>query len=127
MNAERSNHNRTIDLRSRTRAFAIRVIRLAEALPVNRASDIVARQVIKSGTSIGANYREASRASSKRHFTTILEIVQREADETIYWLEIVVEAELLPRSRVEPLMKEANEILAMVTASILTAKRQTDG
>jgi four helix bundle protein len=76
------------DLRKRTKQFAVRVVRLSASLPANRVGDVLGRQILKSGTSVGANYREALRASSKRHFISTLEISAREADETLYWLKI---------------------------------------
>lgn len=107
----------------RTREYAVRIIRLVSSLPHGKIGDILGRQVLKSGTSIGANYREAIRASSRRHFITTLEIVQREAEETQYWLELLVDAEVVPPTRLKPLLEETAELQAIVTASIRTAKR----
>lgn len=85
---------------------------------------VLGRQLVKSGTSIGANYREAARASTKRHFVTTLEIAQREASETDYWLTLLAESDLLPSKRLEPLRHECHELIAILTASIRTAKKR---
>ena len=108
----------------RTKSFAIRIIKLVAALPKNVQGDVVGRQLLKAGTSIGANYREAIHASSKRHFVTTLEIAQREAHETVYWLELVEESGMLPAARLGDLAQEAREILAILTASARTAKKK---
>lgn len=113
------------EMLDRTKAFAVRIIRLTAALPRGRIGDVLGRQVLRSGTSIGANYREATHASSKRHFTTGLEIAQREAQETLYWLELLSESNIVKGSRLKSLMKECDELLAILTASIRTAKRRT--
>lgn len=110
------------DLRLRTRKFAKRVINVVVALPNEKVGDVLGRQLLKSGTSIGANYREAQRASSKRHFTTILEIALREADETLYWLELIEDSELIPPGKLMPLSRECGELIAILIASIRTAK-----
>lgn len=110
----------------RTKGFAIRIIKLVAALPNNRQGDVIGRQLLKSGTSIGANYREAIHASSKRHFATILEIAQREAHETVYWLELIEESEMLPSTRLGELIQEARELLAILTASARTAKSKSN-
>src|SRR5438477_12352763 len=89
----------TADLRQRTKSFAIRIIKLTAALPNNRFGDVIGRQLLKSGTSIGANWREATRASSKRHFITNTEICTREADETLYWLELLAESGIVKPQR----------------------------
>jgi four helix bundle protein len=107
-------------LQLRTRQFALRVIRLVAALPKSRIGDVLARQVLRSGTSIGANYREALRASSRKHFITTLEIVVREADETLYWLELIQESHSIKPSRLELLMKECGELIAIFVATIRT-------
>lgn len=83
------------------------------------------RQVLKSGTSIGANYREAARASSKRHFITTLEIAQREADETLYWLELLIDTETVSRQQLSELIKGCDELVAILTAAIKTAKSRS--
>jgi len=108
----------------RTKAFAIRIIKLVATMPNNRTGDVIGKQLLKSGTSIGANYREAIHASSKRHFATTLEIAQREAHETVYWLELVEESGMMPVSRMRGLVQEARELLAILTSSARTAKKK---
>jgi four helix bundle protein len=108
----------------RTRSFAVRIIRLVAALPKGRTGDVLGRQVLKSGTAIGANYCEGLRASTRRHFVTTLEIAQREADETLYWLDLIAEAELVKSERLKGIRKECDELLCILTATIRTAKRR---
>ncbi|MBU4273346.1 MAG: four helix bundle protein [Planctomycetes bacterium] len=112
------------DLRNRTKKFALRIIKLASALPRNRLGEVLGRQILKSGTSIGANYREALRASSRRHFVTTLEIAIREGEETVYWLELLAESNTLKPSRLSDLTKECDELVAILTATVRTTKRQ---
>ena len=101
------------ELRKRTKDFALRIIRLVAALPRNRVGDVLGRQILKSGTSVGANYREALRASSRRHFLSITEIVVREADETLYWLELLAESGSVKPARLSGLIQECGELLAI--------------
>lgn len=111
------------DLRERTRAFALRVIRLCESLTKSRTSDIIAKQLLRCGTSVGANYRAACRARSTPDFVAKMGIVEEECDESVYWMELLIEADLMERKRLEPLITEANEILSIVIASIKTARK----
>ena len=113
------------ELRERTKRFALRIIKLAAGLPAGRVGDVVGRQILKSGTSIGANYREALRASSKRHFISILEIAAREADETLYWLELLAESNIVKPPRLTPLIDETDQLIAILTATIRTAKSRS--
>ena len=110
------------ELRDRTKAFALRVIRLVDSLPKTRAADVIARQLLRSATSVGANYRAAKRARSAAEFLAKLGIVEEEADESVYWMELIVESEMLPHERLEDLLNEGNEIVAMIVASIRTAR-----
>ena len=109
--------------KDRTKQLGVRVIRLAAALPQNRAADVIARQIIRCATSVGANYRAACRAKSTADMIAKLGIVLEEADETLYWLEMIVEADLFPAPRLADLMREANELVAMTVASIKTLRR----
>jgi four helix bundle protein len=109
-------------LQDRTRQFALRIIRLAAALPKNRIGDVLGRQVLRSGTSIGANYREALRASSRKHFVSTLQIVLREADETVYWLELILESESIKPALLSSLIAECRELVAIFVATIRTTK-----
>ncbi len=110
------------ELRDRTKQFAVRIIKLAAALPHTRAADVLGRQILRSGTSIGANYREALRASSRRHFATTLEIAIREGEETRYWLELLAESNIVQPSRLADLSRECNELIAILTATVVTTK-----
>jgi four helix bundle protein len=93
-------------------------------LPRGRVGDVLGRQLLKAGTSIGANYREACRASSRRHFLTTLEISAREADETLYWLELLSESGQIKPSRLDDLMRESRELVAILTAACRTTKQR---
>ena len=110
--------------KDRTKKLSVAIIKEMDKLPQSRAADVVARQVIRSGTSIGANYRAACRAKSTPDMINKMKIVEEEADETQYWLEILVEAGLSPKERISPLHKEADEILAMTVASIKTLRNR---
>jgi four helix bundle protein len=109
---------------ARTKAVALRVIKLVEALPENSTASVIGKQLLRSGTSIGANYRAACRARSAADMIAKLKIVEEEADETLYWLELLVEANIIPESRLTPLMSETGEILAMTVASIKTLRKR---
>ena len=111
------------DLKKRTKEFALRIIRLVEALPKGRVSDVIGRQLLRSGTSVGANYRSSCRARSKADFISKMGIVEEEADESHYWMELLVEAGIVKITKLESLMKEADEILAIIVSSIKTAKK----
>ena len=103
-------------LEKRTREFAIRIIRLSIRLPNTLEARVVRNQITKSGTSIGANYREANRARSKADFMNKIDICESEASETQYWLEIIIEMEWLPRDEVKPEHDECSELLAIFTS-----------
>ncbi|NUM55854.1 MAG: four helix bundle protein [Candidatus Hydrogenedentes bacterium] len=112
--------------KERTYRLALRIIRLVEALPKTATASVIAKQLIRSGTSIGANYRAACRGRSAADVIARLGIVEEEADETLYWLELPIEADVVPKKRLEPLMKETTEILAMTVASIKTLRRSAE-
>jgi four helix bundle protein len=112
------------EFKKRTKVFALRVIRLAEALPKSRTANVIGKQLLRCGTSVGANYRAASRAKSSADFIAKMAIVEEECDESIYWMELLVEAGLMDEERVADLKTEANEIVSMVVASIKTARRR---
>ena len=111
------------DLKDRTKAFALRIIKVTEALPQTRTADVIGRQLLRCGTSVGANYRAARRAKSPADFIHKMSIVEEESDESSYWLELLVDAGLVPLAKLGGLMKESDEITAIVVASINTAKR----
>jgi four helix bundle protein len=114
-------------LKQRTKKFALRIIRLASALPRSRIGEVLGRQVLKSGTSIGANYREALRASSKKHFLSTIKIVVREADETLYWLELLAESNTIKPARLSDLIQECGELLAVFTKTARSARKPRPG
>ena len=109
-------------LKGRTTSFGLRVIQLLSTLPRNVANDVIGRQLIRSSTSVGANYRAACRARSANDFIAKMKIVEEEADESVYWLEMLVESGSLESDVVHELIKEGNEILAIVVASIKTKR-----
>jgi four helix bundle protein len=111
------------DLRERTKEFALRIIKLASMMPRQREADIIARQMVKSGTSVGANYREAARARSKAEFTAKVGVVEQEADETLYWLEIIRECKWVTPELVDSLTTEAGELVAIFTTIGKKSKR----
>ncbi|MGA8344749.1 MAG: four helix bundle protein [Candidatus Sulfotelmatobacter sp.] len=110
------------DLKDRTKQFALRVMRLYRALPRDEGARVVGRQLLRSGTSVGANYRAACRARSKAEFVAKLGIVLEEADETVFWLELLQESEVVSVEKLAPLVQEARELTAIFVTSICTAK-----
>jgi len=110
------------DLKERTKAFALRVVRLVASLPRNPSTDVVGRQLLRSGTSVAANYRAARRARSRKEFLAKLGIVEEEADESVFWLELLVEAGLGVSGEMSALRNEANELVAITVSSIRTAR-----
>ena len=111
------------DLKRRTKAFALRVIRLVESLPKGRTAEVLGRQLLRSGTSVGANYRAACRAKSPADFISKMGTVEEETDESLFWMELLIESGIVKAQNLESLMKEADELLAITVASINTAKR----
>ena len=111
------------ELEKRTKMFAIEVIKFASFLPKNKTSDVLGHQLIKSGTSIGANYREANRAESKNDFIHKIGIVEKEAAETQYWLELCKETNIGDPPKRSWLIQESLELLAIFTSIGKTAKR----
>ena len=105
------------ELLQRTKQFALRIFKLVGALPQTIQGRAVAAQLIRSGTSVAANYRAACRARSKAEFVAKLGIVEEEADETAFWLELIIETSLLSLTKVKPLLTEASEIVAIMTSS----------
>ena len=112
-----------VRLRVLTKAFALAIVRLVEELPRNRGGFVIGDQLLRAGTSVGANYRAACRARSRKEFIAKMGIVEEEADESEYWLELAVDSGLLAGSRVLPLKDAARRILGMTVASIRTARR----
>ncbi len=114
---------RSGELQGRTRAFALAVIKAVRKLPRNMTGDVIGRQLLRCATSVGANYRSACRAKSQADFIAKMGIVEEEADESIYWMELLVDSGLVRKDEVAGLVDEANQLVAMTVASINTAKR----
>ena len=109
-------------MKKRTKQFALRVIHLASALPENVIGRAISNQLIRSGTSVGANYRAALRARSPRDFINKIGVVLEESDESAYWMELIIESNVMPESRVASLLQEANELTAIFAATHKTIK-----
>jgi four helix bundle protein len=110
------------ELIQRTKQFALKIIRLVSLLPKNIEGQAIGNQLIRCGTSVGANYRSACRVRSKAEFVARLGIVKEEADESAFWMELIIESGLLEKKLVEPLLKETNELVAIMVASRKSAK-----
>lgn len=111
-----------VELKNRTKDFALRIIRMVEVLPNRRLSEIIGRQILRAGMSVGANYRAACRARSKPDFLSKMGIVEEELDECLYWMELLVDTKIIEVSRLKNLEKEANELLSIVVSSIKTTR-----
>jgi four helix bundle protein len=111
------------DLKARTKKFALLIIKLVEQLPNTKARRTIGEQIIRSGTSVAANYRSACRARSNADFISKITIVEEECDETLFWLELIEESNLLEKEKLEVLLKEADELTAIFTASGKTARQ----
>ncbi len=109
------------DLKPRTKQFALRVIRLFRSLPHRPEADVIGKQLLRSATSVGANYRAVCRARSDAEFVSKLGVVLEEADESVFWLELLSEAGLVPTKRIADLTREANELVAIFAQSRITA------
>lgn len=114
------------EMKGRTKAFALRVMKVVDAMPRGLAGQVVGRQLLRSATSVGANYRAACRAQSRAEFAAKLSIVVEETDEALYWLELLEESGLFKKERLAELCKEANGLLSIVIASRKTSQR-SDG
>ncbi len=112
------------EMKLRTKQFALRVIKLVESLPNSKAGTIVGNQLLRSGTSVGANYRASCRAKSTADFVHKISVVEEEADESIYWMELLIEGKIIKESLLENLMDEGNQILSMIVSSIKTIKEK---
>ncbi len=118
------NEDSTADLRLRTKRYALRIIRCYVSLPKTAVAQVLGRQLLRSGTSGGAHYCEARRARSVAEFVSKLEVALQEVEECAYWLDLLVESATLTRQKVEPLLGETQELIAIFAASVLTAKRK---
>jgi four helix bundle protein len=111
------------ELKRRTKQFALLIIRVVEELPFNKAGKTIGDQLIRSGTSVAANYRSACRARSNADFISKITVVEEECDETLFWLEMILDAKLMDQNKLDPVIKEADELTAIITASGKTAKQ----
>ncbi len=115
------------EFKRRTQQFALRIVRLVESLPDKKVAREIGGQLLRCGMSVGANYRAAGRARSGRDFIAKMTIVEEECDESIYWMELLILAEIVKASQLELLMTEAKEILSMVVSSINTRRKSIAG
>jgi four helix bundle protein len=113
------------EFKRRTKRIVLDVIQLVDSLPKSRSADVIGRQLLRSATSVGANYRAACRAKSKADLIAKLSIVEEEADESLYWMELLVESELAPHIQLAELERQTDQIVAMVVASIKTLRGYT--
>ena len=111
------------ELLARTKTFGLRILNLVDRLPRTMSGRAIGSQLVRSGTSIGANYRAACRSRSRAEFAAKLGIVAEEADETVYWLEMLRDAKLIPEGKLSDLLKEANELTAIFTAGRRSSSR----
>jgi four helix bundle protein len=116
--------NKTHVLQLRTKHFAIRIVNLYRALPRNGEGQVIGKQILRSGTSVGANYRAACRSRSRRDFVSKLGIVLEEADETAFWLELLAETGVMPAERLHPLLEETKELTRIFSAARHTTQVQ---
>ncbi len=116
---------KAVELKRRTKSFALRVIKLVRALPPCAEAKVIGYQLLRSGTSVAANYRAVCRARSRAEFLSKLAIVIEEADESELWLEMISEAELMPENRLKDLKSEANQIVAILNTARTTARRNS--
>lgn len=112
------------EMKARTKEFALRVLKVVQSLPPNLVTDSIGKQLLRSGTSVGANYRASCRAKSIPDFIHKLSIVEEEADESIYWMELLVEAQLVKENLLKNLMDEGNQIVSIVVSSIKSSKEK---
>jgi four helix bundle protein len=112
------------DLRERTKQYALRIIRLYGALPKAAAAQVIGKQILRSGTSVGAHYREAQRAKSNADFISKIEGGLQELEETAYWLELLAEAEIMPPERLDSLQVETQELIAIFVSIVTKVKKR---
>lgn len=110
------------EMKNRTKQYANRIVKLCSALPGNWVAQTLGKQLLRCGTSVGANYRAVCRAKSNSDFINKLRIVEEECDESLFWMELLVDNNLIRPSRLRDLMKEADEILAIIVSSAKTAR-----
>jgi four helix bundle protein len=110
------------ELKDRTKMFALRVIKMSDALPKSRAANVITNQILRSSTSMAANYRAVGRARSKAEFLAKIGVVLEEADETVFWLEMLVDSGIVSTEKMRELLSEANQLMLIFSASRRTAK-----
>jgi len=110
------------EFKKRTKDIALRIIKLVDSLPGSKSSEVIGKQLLRSGTSVGANYRAACRAKSSADLLHKLAIVEEEADESLYWIELLIDAKIIPEQKLSILMNDLNEIISMIVASIRTMR-----
>ncbi len=116
---------RSEELKERTKRFGLKILRLADQLPQNKSANVITKQLMRSATSVGANYRAACRARSQADFISKIAIVEEEADESIYWLELLADTKVSDPDILRDLLKEANELTAIFAASRKTARQNS--
>lgn len=116
------NEDKNQDLKTRTRKFALRIIRLYKALPNSVEAQIIGKQILRSGTSVGAQYREGTRARSTAEFVSKIESACQELEETMYWFELLIEGEIFTQEKLKDLQNEADELMAIFVSSVKKAK-----
>jgi four helix bundle protein len=116
--------DKPLDLRTRTKQFALRIIRLFSALPKNTEGQVIGKQLLRSGTSVGAHYREATRARSDAEFISKIEGGLQELEESVYWMELLAESGIVPSLRLEDLQKEADELTAILITCVKKTKNR---
>lgn len=120
----RNENKNSTDLKERTKRFALRIIEFVERLPKTNTTRVIGGQLLKSGTSVGANYRASCRARSTADFIAKMGIVEEETDECLYWIELLLAAGLVTFKEASPLMDEANQLLSIAVSSIKTARKR---
>jgi len=113
------------DLKQRTKQFGLRIIKLCNSISKSKTADVISGQLLRAGTSVGSNYRAACRAKSNADFIYKLKIVEEEADESLYWMELLTDAGIIEQRLLVDLMKEGNEILSIIVSSIKSARRKS--
>ena len=114
------------ELKDRLKSFSLRILKVVDAMPHTVSAWAIAKQIVRSGTSPAANYRAACIAKSKRDFLNKLKMVEEELDETQHWLELIMDAEILPEERLRPLYDESKELTAIIVSSIVSTRRYLD-
>jgi len=112
-----------VELKERFKQFSVRIIRMVDSLPNTLSARAIGGQIVRSGTSPGANYRAACIAKSEKDFLNKLKMVEEELDETYHWIELIIETEMLPKERMEPLCVECKELLSIIVCSITSTRK----